>query len=60
MITTPMSDGFGGFASVFLEMLRDEFTKSTIFATGTLADSLSWTRTDTEVRQVSARTWVIS
>lgn len=53
MLNTPISDGFGGFTSVFLEMIRDEFTKNTIFTTATLSDSLGWQRTDTEVSWVS-------
>lgn len=52
MLSTPISDGFGGFSSVFLEMLRDEFTKSTIFTTAILSDSLSWKREDTEVSRL--------
>lgn len=53
MLNTPISDGFGGFTSVFLEMIRDEFTKSTIFTTATLSDSLGWKRTETEVSSAS-------
>ncbi|KAI5479056.1 hypothetical protein MNV49_004338 [Pseudohyphozyma bogoriensis] len=54
MITTPISDAFGGFSSVFLEALRDEFTKSTIFTTATLSDSLSWKRKDND-RSIAQR-----
>lgn len=53
MLTTPISDGFGGLASVFLEMLRDEFNKSTIFSTATMSDSLLWKRPDTDVSSLS-------
>lgn len=50
MISSPISDGFGGFTSSFLEMLRDEFPKTSLFSTAMLSDALSWKREDTEVR----------
>ncbi|KAL8277816.1 hypothetical protein RQP46_009799 [Phenoliferia psychrophenolica] len=48
MLSTPISNGFGGFASVFLETIRDDFTKHAIFTTAMLSDSLGWKRADTE------------
>lgn len=50
MLSSPLSDGFSGFTSIFLENLRDEFPKSSIFSTGMLQDALGWKREDTEVR----------
>lgn len=49
MLTTPVSDGFGGLASVFLETLRDDFPKHPIFTTAMISDSVGWKRPDTEV-----------
>lgn len=53
MLTTPISTGFGGFTSSFLEMLRDEFAKAPVFTTATMTDSVGWKRDDTEVRTYS-------
>jgi len=50
MLTTPISNGFGGFTSAFLEMLRDEFAKAPVFTTATMTDSFGWNRDETEVR----------
>ena len=44
MLTTPISNGFGGFASVFLETIRDDFTKHAIFTTAMMSDSIGWKR----------------
>lgn len=57
MLTTPISDGFGGFASSFLETLRDEFPKSKIFSTAMLDNSLGWKREDTEVALLPPLFW---
>ncbi|KAK4698262.1 hypothetical protein P7C70_g8020, partial [Phenoliferia sp. Uapishka_3] len=48
MLTTPISNGFGGFASIFLETIRDDFTKHAIFTTAMMTDSIGWKRVDTE------------
>lgn len=53
MITTPISDAFGGFTSVLLEMLRDDFSKSKVFTTAMMTNASSWKRDDTEVRGIS-------
>jgi hypothetical protein len=49
MITTPISDAFGGFTSVLLETLRDDFSKSKVFTTAMMTNASSWKRDDTEV-----------
>lgn len=49
MISTPISNGFGGLTSSLLESLRDEFSKSKIFTTAMMENSDSWKRADTEV-----------
>jgi hypothetical protein len=49
MLTTPISNGFGGFTSAFLELLRDEFAKAPVFTTATMSDAHGWKREDTEV-----------
>lgn len=49
MISTPISNGFGGLTSSLLESLRDEFAKSKIFTTAMMENSDSWNRADTEV-----------
>ena len=49
MLTTPISNGFGGFTSAFLELLRDEFAKAPVFTTATMSDSHGWKRDDTDV-----------
>ncbi|GAA5932647.1 hypothetical protein JCM1841_000322 [Sporobolomyces salmonicolor] len=51
MLTSPISDGFSGFTTVFLEMLRDEFGKSTVWTTAMLADASGWKRADSERSQ---------
>ncbi|ORY88902.1 tubulin domain-domain-containing protein [Leucosporidium creatinivorum] len=48
MLSSPISDGFSGFTSIFLETLRDEFPKNSIFTTAMLSDALGWKREDTE------------
>lgn len=50
MLSSSVSSGYSGFTGAFLEMLRDEFSKSSVFTTAMLEDSLGWKREDTEVR----------
>ena len=52
MLSSPISDGFGGFTSMFLEMLRDEFPKSSVFTTAMISDALAWKRDDSEVGSI--------
>ena len=49
MLSTSMTDGFSGFTTSFLESLRDEFPKSSVFTTGMIESSTKWKRPDTEV-----------
>ncbi|GAA6062237.1 hypothetical protein JCM10212_000816 [Sporobolomyces blumeae] len=51
MLSTSITDGFGGFTSAFLEMMRDEFPKSTVWTTATMHDARGWKREDTERSQ---------
>ncbi|KAM0788396.1 hypothetical protein ACM66B_001534 [Microbotryomycetes sp. NB124-2] len=51
MLSTSISDGFGGFTSAFLEQLRDEHPKSCLFTTAMIHDAYGWKRTDTERSQ---------
>ncbi|GAA5939706.1 Dml1p [Sporobolomyces koalae] len=51
MLSTSISDGFGGFTSSLLEMLRDEFPKSTVWTTAMISDSRGWNRTDNDRSQ---------
>lgn len=51
MLTTSMTDGFSGFTTSFLESLRDEFPKSSVFTTGMIGSSRNWKRPDTERSQ---------
>ncbi|GAA5877726.1 hypothetical protein JCM16303_000218 [Sporobolomyces ruberrimus] len=48
MLTTSLSDAFGGFTSQFLESMRDEFPKSTVWTTGMIQGARLWKRTDTD------------
>ncbi|GAA5841691.1 hypothetical protein JCM3766R1_005153 [Sporobolomyces carnicolor] len=48
MLSSTISDGFGGFTSAFLDMLRDEFPKSTVWTTAMIEDALEWKREDTD------------
>ena len=49
MLSSTISDGFGGFTSAFLDMLRDEFPKPTVWTTAMIEDALEWKREDTDV-----------
>ncbi|SCZ93049.1 BZ3500_MvSof-1268-A1-R1_Chr6-2g08428 [Microbotryum saponariae] len=49
MITTPVSDAFSGLSATLLEILRDDFTKSSVFTTAMISDAFAWKREDTEV-----------
>ncbi|GAA6014540.1 hypothetical protein JCM11491_004532 [Sporobolomyces phaffii] len=51
MLSSPISDAFGGFTSAFLEMLRDEFPKSTVWTTAMIHDARGWKRVDTDRSQ---------
>ncbi|KDE03252.1 hypothetical protein MVLG_06246 [Microbotryum lychnidis-dioicae p1A1 Lamole] len=48
MITTPVSDAFSGLSATLLEILRDDFTKSSVFTTAMISDAFAWKREDTE------------
>lgn len=50
MLSSPISDGFGGFSSAFLELLRDDYAKTNIFTTAMITDAGRWRRQDDEVR----------
>ncbi|KAK4051838.1 mtDNA inheritance, partitioning of the mitochondrial organelle [Microbotryomycetes sp. JL201] len=49
MLSTSISDGFGGLSSGFIEQLRDEHAKACLFTTAMLKDAHGWKRHDTEV-----------
>lgn len=51
MVSSPISTGFGGFTSMFLEMLVDEFPKHQLFTTAMMGNAAGWQREETEVRK---------
>ncbi|SCV67865.1 BQ2448_5476 [Microbotryum intermedium] len=48
MITTPVSDAFSGLSATLLEILKDDFTKSSVFTTAMILNAYGWKREDTE------------
>lgn len=49
MLSSSISDGFGGLSCSYLEVLRDDFNKATIFMTATMDNASEWLRPDNEV-----------
>lgn len=51
MLSTPISDGLSGLSASFVEALRDEFPKASLFATVSMQDERAWRRATSERAQ---------